>query len=654
MKKQKAKKKKSIFWTTTLVILPLAILADVFILLGAYNYVRETTYDEYKEDILDAVEVTNVLLGDCDLKNPKDAYTDSVELGKLCDLLGLPYIYVLEVDEKAETIKYLTIGAGTNPPYEISETREIGKVNPTENIDFYHSVLNDTSNKHFRHVDSKYADTLISYLPRTGGNVKDEIIAAEVSVSAVMKQLNRAFGITALMVIFFTAVMLVIFAIIIHKRVQNPAKIISQKMSSFVHDRKKGYEKLEVKGSKEFTDMADSFNIMTGEIDRYISDIEALNLEKHTREAELNIARNIQMGLLRPTHTDTDSADIRAYMLPAKDVGGDLYEYRVLGDGRIFAAIADVSGKGISAALFMAHSVTLLSQYAQMGHTPAQILTAFNDTLVTQNPGGLFITTFIAIWDPESGRLTYSNAGHNFPYVLSDALVRLEEAHGVAAGLFEGEQYEDAFIDLKGGDILFLYTDGVNEAKNTDGKFYSTERLEEKLTAGIDSGSSETLNDILSDLNGFTEGAEQNDDITMLTLRVKPQRTETVLRLSSEIPQLVVIKEAIEKTDLSDRLKNKLILAAEEMFVNICSYAYDTVGEVEVRIATDKSMAELTFIDGGKPFDPTVGLPDIDDYDYENTIGGLGRFLTFTMSDGYSYEYRDEKNILTIIYKRGD
>ena len=90
------------------------------------------------------------------------------------------------------------------------------------------------------------------------------------------------------------------------------------------------------------------------------------------------------------------------------------------------------------------------------------------------------------------------------------------------------------------------------------------------------------------------------------------------------------------------------------MFVNICSYAYDTVGEVEVRIATDKSMAELTFIDGGKPFDPTVELPDIDDYDYENTIGGLGRFLTFTMSDGYSYEYRDEKNILTIIYKRGD
>ena len=139
----------------------------------------------------------------------------------------------------------------------------------------------------------------------------------------------------------------------------------------------------------------------------------------------------------------------------------------------------------------------------------------------------------------------------------------------------------------------------------------------------------------------------------MLTLRVKPQRTETVLRLRSEIRQIVRIREAIEKQDIGDDLKNKLNLAAEEIFVNICSYAYETAGDVEIRLAVG-DRAELTFIDSGKPFDPTADLPDIDDYDYENTIGGLGRFLTFTMADDYHYEYRDGKNILNIIFERGD
>ena len=243
--------------------------------------------------------------------------------------------------------------------------------------------------------------------------------------------------------------------------------------------------------------------------------------------------------------------------------------------------------------------------------------------------------------------LTYSNAGHNFPYVLSDKLIELNEAHGVAAGLFEGEKYEDACIRLKSGDRLFMFTDGVNEAKNAGGQFYSTERLEEKLTECIKENNSDILHSVLDDLNDFTKGAEQNDDITMLSVRIKP---ETVLHLKSEQNELVKIRETIDNLDASDTLKNTMYLAAEEVFVNICSYAYDSSGDAEIKIISgDRIM--LGFTDSGKRFDPTADVLEIEDYDHDNAVGGLGRFLAFSLADDYSYEYKDGKNILKLYFK---
>ena len=257
--------------------------------------------------------------------------------------------------------------------------------------------------------------------------------------------------------------------------------------------------KLDEKGGREFAQMAHSFNTMTEDINRYIDDIDALNRDKHTTEAELNIAREIQMGLLLPGHLHSDRYAINAYVKPAKDVGGDYYDYSVLDDGRIFVAVADVSGKGISASLFMARAITLLHQNAIGGHLPSEILETYNNTLTQRNPGGLFITTFVVIYDPSTGILTYSNAGHNIPYLLSDTLIPLDKAHGVAAGLFEGETYEDATVMIKPGDSLFLYTDGVNEAKSAENVFYSTERLEEKLRDCIAARTDNTLDVILDE-----------------------------------------------------------------------------------------------------------------------------------------------------------
>ena len=638
------KKKKSIFWTTILIILPLIIITDVIVLFGAHSFVSDMIYENYESDIQNAAEVTNVMFEDCDLKKERQARIDSEELCDLCTMLELPYIYVLEIDEKASTIKYLAIGTGEGASEEFLETRHIGDVVPTNSIDFYHAILNDTAETNIRHVDNKFDNTLIYYIRRTGGTAKNEVIAAEVSIAAVKHSLNRIFGTVVLIIFFFTLVIFGILALIIHNRIQKPAKLISQKMISFVHDRQKGFEKLEIKGSKEFSDMADAFNAMAQEIDLYLEEISEMNRQK----AELHIARDIQKGLLEPPEHDCGTAQIKAFMLPARDVGGDLYDYLVLKDGKVCVIIADVSGKGISAALFMSRSITLIHQYAESGMSPSKILFEFNNHLAARNPNFLFITTFVGIFDPRTNELIYANAGHNFPYIISDKLIKLDGEQGTAAGIYEDQTYPEHTANMKVGDLLFLYTDGVTEAKSKDGGFFSDEALEKILTEITSSADKDAIPSVLDSLRAFSEGAKQADDITMLELKIEPH-TSQKLHLTAEKKNLTAIYETITGLPLSDDLKSQLRFMAEEMFINICSYAYpDGAGTADIIIETDTKQATLTFIDTGIPFDPTQDIPDIEEYDIENAIGGLGRFLSFSYADAYSYRHDDDKNILTI------
>ena len=656
-------KLKSIFIKIALIMLPLVLSLAIVVLVLVYNITYENSLIASKETIRDTAEAAVQYFEAFNLYDSQDALENDEMVSRMCDMFNITYLFALSIDPEENSETYLAIGFGENASEKAKNERFPGvKVTGVLSKEELLAYNGDVSGV-IEHERNQYDDSLVCYMPCTryfDVNKMDYVyydkpilIGAEISLKSVNQSIQNRFHKFAIMTIITTVMLVLLFAVILYFKVTKPIRLISDRMSSFVTDREKGMEKLPVKGHDELAQMAASFNTMTDEIDRYINDIDALNREKHTQEAELNIARNIQKGLLRPELTKTPAADIRAYMLPAKNVGGDLYDYYFADDGRIFVSVADVAGKGISAALFMSRAITLLNQYAQLNYTPSQCLAEYNNTLASQNPGGLFITTFLAIYDPSTGRLTYSNAGHNILYVISDTLIRLEGSHGVAAGLFEGEEYENAFIDLKPGDTLFLYTDGVNEAKNAKGAFYSTEKLEEKLTACIGSDSDDIIKEILSDLNSFTQGAEQNDDITMLTLRIKPRQSEIILRLTSDTAQLTHIKEAIFRLDLSEDLKRTIYLAAEEMFVNICSYAYETPGEVELRLSVGDRV-KLTLTDGGKPFDPTVDLLDIDEYDHENRIGGLGRFLTFSIADEYRYEYRGGKNILTLYFIKGD
>lgn len=642
-------------------MLLLLLVLESALLLLSYSITYDSNYKESEKNIRKALTMAVEMCESIDLYAPSEYVDPDALLTQLCGVCDVAYLFAVEPDLDTGSETYLAIGFGKDALKEVKDTRYrgvhvTGSLNK-EQIEAY----NGNTEGIILHERNRFDDSLVCYMPctryldkKTDSYVKYQkpaIIGAEISLDSVNKESQDKFRMLAILTVSTTLLIALSFGVILYFKVFKPVTRISMIMTGYITDREKGIEKLEIKGKDEFAQMSKAFNTMTDEIDRYINDIDALTKEKHTRETEINIAHRIQMGLLQPDSLSTYSCAINAFILPAKDVGGDLYDYCLLDDGRIFIAIADVSGKGISAALFMSRAITLLHQYSKIYQSPAKILEEYNNTLASQNPGGLFITTFLMIWDPSCGRLTYSNAGHNFPYLLSDTLISLEDAHGIAAGLFYGETYEDACIYPKEGDELFLFTDGVNEAKNAEDEFFTTERLEKTLSSLIRTDTDDTIQKILTALNDFTQGAEQSDDITMLTLRVKEKPLQTVLKLTSEVTQLVSLREAIKAFPVDDELKNMLLLAAEEIFVNICSYAYDAPGEVEVKLSAGDRV-EMVFSDSGKPFDPTVDVPDMDEYDHENSIGGLGRFLTFSIADEYRYEYRGGRNILTLYFKK--
>ena len=415
-------------------------------------------------------------------------------------------------------------------------------------------------------------------------------------------------------------------------------------MKNFVSQKGAFFEKLPVKGKDEIAEMSNSFNNMAEDIDRFITDLSELNRQK----AELNIAKNIQRGLLEKPDFENEYVTINASMVAAKIVGGDLYDYCALDNGNIFVSIADVSDKGVTAALFMARAVTMLHQYAKLSYSPSKILYEYNNSLAKHNPNLMFITTFAAIYNPKTKVLTYSNAGHNVPYIISDTLIKLDDEIGSAAGVFEDEAYPEFEIKLNDGDMLFLYTDGVTDAQNRDGGFFGEETLERILLESKSSGAKGVVNAINDEIKAFVSGAEQFDDVTMLALQINSESGNR-LHLEAKTENLVKIEDKISALDLSEEMRVQLNIIAEEIFVNICSYSYpETTGEVDVIIENENGKVTMTFEDSGIPFNQGENIIDIEDYDSENAVGGLGRFITFSMADDYSYERKDNKNILKI------
>jgi sigma-B regulation protein RsbU (phosphoserine phosphatase) len=252
----------------------------------------------------------------------------------------------------------------------------------------------------------------------------------------------------------------------------------------------------------------------------YIDELEKTTANKERIESELRIARNIQMGMVPknfPPFPEREDVDLYAKLIPAKEVGGDLYDFFIK-DNKLYFIIGDVSGKGVPASLVMAVTCRLFRTVADHIESPAEIVMALNDALAESNESNMFCTFFIGILDLENGHLKYCNAGHNASVIVSPSgeAKFMEVDPNLPLGLFSDFPYEGQECEIVKGTTLFLYTDGVTEAENKIKALYSDERLLELLSKQGKNMPQTVVDDVLNDINKHVDGAEQSDDITIM------------------------------------------------------------------------------------------------------------------------------------------
>lgn len=285
-------------------------------------------------------------------------------------------------------------------------------------------------------------------------------------------------------------------------------------------------KKLTAKYHDEVGALAGSFIFMRKELRKNVLKLLDATAAKERYESELNLAREIQMSMLPqklPTFTGNSQVDLFAYLEPAREVGGDLYDYFMLDDDHLCFTVGDVSDKGMPASLYMAIARTLVQSHSAKEISPATIMTRVNNGLSKDNPKSMFVTMIIGVLNIRTGSLRYANAGHNLPIVVrnSGECAFVQGISGPVAGAMEGMDFKELRIDLNPGDGLFLYTDGITEAMNDSQELFSDERLLEHAELIKDKDVQDFIREIGDSVFKFVAGAPQSDDITMLMLRYK-------------------------------------------------------------------------------------------------------------------------------------
>lgn len=407
----------------------------------------------------------------------------------------------------------------------------------------------------------------------------------------------------------------------------------------------------------------DSFTAMQKSLTSHIEELKTVNEAKGRIEGELLTAHKIQMSMLPkrfPPFPERDDIDIYAWLSPAKEVGGDLYDYYIR-DEKLFFCIGDVSGKGIPASLLMAFTRAMFRTLSTHESNPARIITHINEAMSHDNDSCMFVTLFVGVLDLPTGRLRFCNGGHNAPIAINgDDVHYIEVRPNLPIGAFEDSKYEGQETVMSPNASIFLFTDGLNEAENADHQELGDEQVLEKLREVRHASPRQQIEFMENVVSQHAGGAEQSDDLTMLIVKycspqheIKMEKKLTLLNQVEEISKLAAFLEEIgDEAGLDMSLTMSLNLAVEEAVTNVILYAYPNGSEGHVSIDAQLTDQQLKFIitDEGQPFDPTAQEEaDITLGVKERPIGGLGIFLVRKIMDAVNYERINDVNTLTLI-----
>ncbi len=391
---------------------------------------------------------------------------------------------------------------------------------------------------------------------------------------------------------------------------------------------------------------------------RHYEQNKKLNEKRERMEGDLQIASGIQMSMVPkvfPPFPERHDLDMAADIVPAREVGGDLYDYFIR-DEKLFFCIGDVSGKGVPASLVMAVTRTTFRNLSASEDSPGKIVRGMNESLCAMNESSMFVTFFCGVLDLASGTLRYCNAGHNPPLILTRSMQFLPVEANLPLGIMSGMEFKEQGISFRYDDALFLYTDGLTEAENAGHMQFGEERMKKVLHGR--KGAYEHLKNMEKEVASFVGGAPQSDDLTMLFIHyLGGQADAGNLRMMfhNDIRQVSQLEGWLEtvsrELECPESLIPSLNLALEEAVTNVILYAYPKgiYGPVELDASREDNSLKFVLSDSGKPFDPTA-RPDADvNASLEDRqIGGLGIHLVRSIMDAVSYEYRDGRNILTM------
>jgi len=377
---------------------------------------------------------------------------------------------------------------------------------------------------------------------------------------------------------------------------------------------------------------------------------------------ELHVASNIQMSMIPkefPPFPERTDIDMAADIVPAKEVGGDLYDFFIR-DEKLFFCIGDVSGKGVPASLVMAVTRSLFRTLAAHEYSPKRIVTAMNSSMSDMNDSNMFVTLFCGVLDMKTGHLRYCNAGHNAPFILTDHIWKLDVLPNLPLGIVPDMTFEEQSMDIHYDDSLFLYTDGITEAENSGHELFGEERLEKVLHGRRPAINH--LKDMQKAVSDFVGDAPQSDDITMLFIhylnQVPTDVSERHLVLKNDIQEISRLAQFLDtlaaEKGLDHSLTMSLNLALEEAVTNVILYAYPkgVTGLIELDAFLEKDTLRFVLSDRGVAFDPTAA-PEADTTlsVEDRPIGGLGIYLVRKTMDQVTYRNEDGKNILSMIKK---
>ena len=391
---------------------------------------------------------------------------------------------------------------------------------------------------------------------------------------------------------------------------------------------------------------------------RHYEQNKKLNEKRERMEGDLQIASGIQMSMVPkvfPPFPERHDLDMAADIVPAREVGGDLYDYFIR-DEKLFFCIGDVSGKGVPASLVMAVTRTTFRNLSASEDSPGKIVRGMNESLCAMNESSMFVTFFCGVLDLASGTLRYCNAGHNPPLILTRSMQFLPVEANLPLGIMSGMEFKEQGISFRYDDALFLYTDGLTEAENAGHMQFGEERMKKVLHGR--KGAYEHLKNMEKEVAAFVGSAPQSDDLTMLFIHyLGGQADSGNLRMMfhNDIKQVSQLEGWLEtvsrELECPESLIPSLNLALEEAVTNVILYAYPKgiYGPVELDALREGNSLKFVLSDSGKPFDPTARPDaDINASLEDRQIGGLGIHLVRSIMDAVSYEYRDGRNILTM------